>query len=174
MEWKEIHKVIMPKGLCIICKTIGWRGCVAHARGCSGELNVTLSSYHAGLTSDIQLVIETVKKVTPKQLFIVGISLGGNAMLKFLGEQNPASTMVNAACAISVPFNLDLTSKHMNNGLNQRLYVPYFMNSLLPKMKQYAENFRKILAYIPKLKPWMNLMSYILCKCITSKCDGIL
>ncbi len=133
-------------------QTIGWRGCVAHARGCSGELNATLSSYHAGLTSDIQLVVETVKKITPSQLFIVGISLGGNAMLKFLGENNPTSKMVNAACAISVPFDLELTSKHMNNGLSKRLYTPYFMKSLLPKMKSYAEKFPQNFSLHPEVK----------------------
>jgi predicted alpha/beta-fold hydrolase len=122
-------------------KQIGWRGVVAHARGCSGELNLTFNFYHGGFTTDLAFVIETVKKVTPAQLFVTGVSLSGNMLLKLLGENNPAANLLNAAIAISVPFDLMAASLQIDSGLNRRLYVPYFLKSLLPKMKQYAEKY---------------------------------
>lgn len=122
-------------------KQIGWRGVVAHARGCSGELNNTFNFYHGGYTNDLAFVIETVGRITLKSLFAVGVSLSGNMLLKMLGERNPAADLLVATVAISVPFDLLTASMTIDSGLNRRLYVPYFLKTLLPKMKKYAERF---------------------------------
>lgn len=122
-------------------QTIGWRGVVAHARSCSGEINNTLNFYHGGMTDDIRFIIDMVKKITPHKLFTAGVSLGGNALLKFLGEGNPEAELVEAAIAISVPFDLEVTSHTLSKNIPGRLYAPYFLSTLLPKMKIYAEKF---------------------------------
>lgn len=119
-------------------KSIGWRGVVIHARGCGGELNKTLSFYHGGWTVDIKHCLNHVSKTSKGGVFIVGVSLGGNALLKLLAEDPDINYQVRAAIAISVPFDLSLTSHTIDNGLNKFLYLPYFLNSLLPKMKLYA------------------------------------
>ena len=142
------------KRIMLYLESIGWRGVVAHARGCSGELNKTLSSYHAGFTDDIKLVIDHLKKTNPElPLFAAGVSLGGNALLKFLGENNSNASKLTAAIAISVPFNLETTSATFDSGFNKHVYTPYFLNSLLPKMKRYAEKFPEF-----KLNPNVKTM----------------
>lgn len=120
---------------------LGWRGVVAHARSCSGELNQTLSCYHAGFTDDIQQVIKTIAAITPHKLFAAGVSLGGNALLKFLGENQQSAQLLSAAVVISTPFDLQETSINIEKGINKYLYQPYFMKTLLQKMQQYAAKF---------------------------------
>ena len=122
---------------------IGWRGVVPHFRGCSEELNVQPRFYHAGDFTDMIWVLEQIKKSTHREIFAVGVSLGGNALLKFLGE-NPTQTLINAAMAISVPFDLNETVKTLDHGFNKRVYVKNFLQTLLPKMQEYAKQFTDI------------------------------
>lgn len=118
---------------------IGWRGVVPHYRGCSEEINRRPTFYHAGETEDMKFIINEVKLRTDKELFAVGVSLGGNILLKYMGE-NPDNPLV-AAFAMSVPFNLDICISHMDKGFNKYIYVKHFLSSLLPKMKEYASMF---------------------------------
>jgi len=132
------------KRLMYYLKQIGWRGVVAHARGCSGELNQTFSFYHGGYTSDMAFIIDVVKKVTPNKLFACGVSLSGNIILKLLGEASRSIENLSAIIAISVPFDLMAASLKIDSGLNRRLYVPYFLKTLLPKMEKYAQLFPEL------------------------------
>ena len=88
----------------------GWRGLVPHFRGCSGEINRLPRAYHAGDAAEIDWILRRAKAEAPGQpLYVAAISLGGNATLKWLGEQGSAARGVaEAAIAISAP--LDLTS----------------------------------------------------------------
>lgn len=121
-------------------ESIGWRGVVVHARGCSGELNKTLSFYHGGWTADLKYCLEYVAEKSSGNLFVAGVSLGGNALLKLLAEDKNIKNIVKAAIAISVPFDLSSSSHAIDKGINKFLYLPYFLKSLLPKMKQYSIN----------------------------------
>lgn len=132
-------------------KEIGWRGVVAHARGCSEELNRTLNFYHAGLTTDIDLVVKTLSARCNNRLFAAGVSLGGNALLKYLGEGGNNANLIEAAVVISAPFQLLDCSLNINRGINRYLYQPYFMRTLLVKMKQYATQFPELNLY-PNVK----------------------
>ena len=129
----------------IMCylEEVGWRGVVPHFRGCSEELNVQPKFYHAGDTSDMTWVLEQINQQTHKEIFAVGVSLGGNALLKFLGE-NPQQKIINAAMAISVPFDLNETVRVLDQGFNKHVYVKNFLQTLLPKMKEYAKQFANI------------------------------
>jgi predicted alpha/beta-fold hydrolase len=118
---------------------IGWRGVVPHYRGCSEEINRQPTFYHAGQTEDMTFVINEVKSRTTREIFAVGVSLGGNALLKYLGEH--PDNHLSAALAISVPFNLDICIDGMDKGFNKYIYVKHFLASLLPKMKEYASIF---------------------------------
>ena len=88
-------------------------------------------------------ILEQIKKRSNKEVFAVGVSLGGNALLKFLGE-NPKQNLITAAMAISVPFDLYETVKALDHGFNKHVYVKNFLNTLLPKMKEYAKQFENI------------------------------
>ena len=93
-----------------------WRVAVLHFRGCSGELNRLARSYHSGDTEDLNYVIHQLPTTGP--LYVVGFSLGGNVLLKYLGEQK-TNTAIQAAVAVSVPFDLDKAARRLDQGLSK-------------------------------------------------------
>ena len=112
--------------------TVGWRTLAMNFRGCGGRPNRTWRSYHSGETRDLDLVVRFVRGRYPnKPLAAVGFSLGGNVLLKWLGERGDDAA-VDAAVAVSVPLQLDLCAKRLNRGLS-RLY----RNRLLHELKDY-------------------------------------
>ncbi len=110
----------------------GWRGVFMHFRGCSNEPNRLAQSYHSGETRDLQTVVtELIHREPHSPLFVIGYSLGGNVLLKWLGEigktsmQNP----FKAAVAVSIPFELAKTAAHLKTGFS-RLYQWYLLREL--------------------------------------------
>lgn len=95
-------------------------GCAAVAlnfRGCSGEPNRLPRAYHAGETGDVAFVVETLAQRFPgRPLGVVGFSLGGNVVLRWLGEQGGAAATVRAAAAVSVPYDLARGADHSMSG----------------------------------------------------------
>jgi predicted alpha/beta-fold hydrolase len=107
----------------------GWRSCLMHFRNCGGEPNRLARSYHSGETTDIQRLVERLRNDHPDApLVVVGYSLGGNVLLKWLGEQG-ADAAVDAAVAVSVPMRLDLCADRMETGLS-RLYQHHLVKKL--------------------------------------------
>jgi len=107
----------------------GLRGVLMHFRGCSGEPNRLPRAYHSGDTGDIDFLVRTLQRREPgTPLAAVGYSLGGNALLKWLGEQG-AQAPVTCAAAVSVPFLLHESSAHLNRGF-ARIYQRHLMRSL--------------------------------------------
>jgi Predicted hydrolase of the alpha/beta-hydrolase fold len=99
----------------------GWCGVLMHFRGCSGEMNRLPRSYHSGETDDLQTVVEQLVRRNPETpLAAVGYSLGGNVLLKWLGETG-ASAPLSAAVAVSVPFLLHEAAERLERGFS-RLY----------------------------------------------------
>lgn len=106
-----------------------WRGAIMHFRGCSGEPNRLPRSYHSGETGDLQYIIDLIRQREPHTpLAVVGVSLGGNVLLKWLGERGAAAP-INAAVAISVPYLLDRAAERLERGLS-RLYQSHLLRSL--------------------------------------------
>jgi hypothetical protein len=106
----------------------GWRGVVMHFRGCSGEPNRRTRSYTAGDTRDLAHVVGLLRQRDPASpLACVGYSLGGNMLLKWLGETG--STALDAAVAVSVPFLLDSAAQRMRRGFS-RLYQRHLLAHL--------------------------------------------
>ena len=117
------------RGLLQAVSDRGWRGVVMHFRGCSGEPNRLPRSYCAGETDDIATVVGLLRRREPKvPIVAVGYSLGGNALLKWLGESG-ADNPLTAAVAVSVPLLLARSAWRMNRGLS-RLYQGYLLRSL--------------------------------------------
>ncbi len=107
----------------------GWRGVVMHFRGCSGEPNRLPRSYHSGETGDLVHVVNLLRRREPETpLFVVGFSLGGNVLLKWLGETG-AQAPIKAAVAVSVPFLLGESAKRLDQGFS-RLYQWGLMRSM--------------------------------------------
>jgi uncharacterized protein len=108
----------------------GWRLAIAHFRGCSGELNRTRRAYHSGDSEEIDWVLKRFG--TP--VHVVGVSLGGNALLKWLGERgDEARALVRRAAAVSAPLDLGAAGNALDRGLNRFLYTRHFLSSLRPK-----------------------------------------
>jgi uncharacterized protein len=109
----------------------GLRGIALNFRSRSGEPNRKAGSYHAGATGDLSLVLERLKRRRPDlPLAAVGYSLGGNVLLKYLGDEGRrARRLVDAAVAVSVPFDLSRAADRMEAGLG-RVYARFFLGSL--------------------------------------------
>jgi uncharacterized protein len=113
----------------------GVRAVGLNFRSCSGEPNRTARFYHSGETEDIRYVIGRLRERFPAApLGTVGFSLGGNAMLKYLGEEGTAGREgVDAAAAISVPYDLDAGARHLDASPIGRFYARLFVKSLTAK-----------------------------------------
>ena len=111
-------------------------------RGCSGEPNLQLASYHSGKTSDVLEVIHYIEtKNKYSEIHIVGYSLGGNLTLKLVGEFGVDSpNMLKSAVGVSVPCDLKGSSQVLNNGFN-KFYKYGILKSLLTKAKGKLEQF---------------------------------
>ena len=103
-------------------------------RTCDGQMNRARRTYHSGETTDLELIVETMIRRDPDtQVGMVGISLGGNVMLKWLGLRGDGvPTQVRAAVAVSTPYDLAKSSKAIDSGF-ARLYQWNFLRSLRRK-----------------------------------------
>jgi hypothetical protein len=118
----------------------GMRAVLMHFRGCSGEPNRLARAYHSGDTGDIDFLVRTLKAREPNTpLAAIGYSLGGNALLKWLGEQGKDAP-VQCAVAVSVPFLLHESTAHMNRGLS-RVYQWHLLKSLKANARRKARKF---------------------------------
>ena len=118
----------------------GLRVCLMHFRGCGRETNRLPISYHSGKTDDPQAVIEHIQQRYGRAVFAaIGVSLGGNVLLKWLGEQGAASALTRAA-AISVPFRLGDAAKRLEHG-GSRLYQRHLVGSL---QRAYRHKFARM------------------------------
>lgn len=105
----------------------GWRCVVPHFRGCSGELNRLPRAYHSGDSAEIDWIL---RRLAARHA--VGISLGGNALLKLLGEQG-TGTQLEKAVAISAPLDLAAAGSALDAGLSREIYTRIFLRSLKRK-----------------------------------------
>ena len=126
---------------------VGWRGLVIHFRSCSGEVNRSRRLYHSGDTGDLDFLIGRLLDREPRlRLGLVGISLGGNVVLKWLGELGDSVPVpVAAAVAISTPFNLAACAAVLDRGLNRRLYTANFLSTMKAKLDEKAHLYRGLL-----------------------------
>jgi predicted alpha/beta-fold hydrolase len=107
----------------------GYNACLMYLRGCSGEPNRLPYSYHSGKTEDLDFVVRTILEHLPGiPLAIIGFSLGGNILLKWLGEQGEAA-QIRTAVAISVPFDLNQAALQLEQGLS-RIYQHHLVKKL--------------------------------------------
>jgi len=111
----------------------GWHGVLMHFRGCSGVTNRLARNYHSGDTGDLAFVAARLACTAPA-LAAVGYSLGGNVLLKYLGER-AADAVFTAAAAVSVPFDLSIAADTLNRGFS-RLYQWRLVTSLKDKARR--------------------------------------
>ncbi|SDN42822.1 hydrolase [Pseudomonas jinjuensis] len=136
----------------------GWASVALNWRGCSGEPNHLPRGYHSGVSEDLAAVIAHLRAQRPMApLYAVGYSLGGNVLLKYLGETG-ADCPLRGAAAVSVPFRLDQCADRIGIGFS-RIYQAHFMRELVAyvKTKQQAFAERGSLEYLQVLQGLGNL-----------------
>lgn len=121
----------------------GWNGVVAHFRGCSGEDNRLPRAYFAGDSAEVGRILRHVKSRYPAApLYAVGVSLGGNALLRWLGESGAAAhALVERAATVSAPLDLTAAGNALDQGFNRRVYTARFLATLKQKALKKALQF---------------------------------
>ena len=125
----------------------GVRPVVLNFRGCGGEPNRTPHFYHSGETGDPRLVLERIRAQHPShRIGALGFSLGGNVLLKLLGEDPlGGSGLVDVAAAISVPYDLAAGSRLLEQSRMGRFYAAHFLRSLHSKVRSKEKMLEPLL-----------------------------
>ncbi len=120
----------------------GWDGLALNFRSCGGELNRLSRFYHSGETGDLDWVVSTLITRSPRRpLALVGFSLGGNVLLKWLGERgDTVPDQIRGAVAVSVPYDLGVAAYRVDHGFG-RVYGQVFLRTLKVKALEKAARF---------------------------------
>lgn len=124
-------------------KQVGWTGFVPHFRGCSGELNRLPRAYHSGDSAEIDWILRRFRARYPDRLVCAaGVSLGGNALMKWLGEQGAAAdAVIDAAAAVSPPMDVAACGAWLDQGANQKVYTQHFLRTMKQQGEARLERF---------------------------------
>lgn len=115
---------------------------VPHFRGCSGEINRAPRAYHSGDYLEIAWVLGRLRQAHTGPLYAVGISLGGNALLRWAQEAGRAARATAAAvCAVCAPLDLTACGLHISRGFNHLVYGRRFLRTMKPKALQKWDQF---------------------------------
>jgi predicted alpha/beta-fold hydrolase len=143
----------------------GWRGSVFHFRGCSGEPNRLARAYHSGDTEEIEWSIARVRQLAGRApLYAAGVSLGGNAFAKWLGERGAAACrVVDRAAAVSAPLDLMAAGEALGHGIS-RLYARHFLGTLkvmaLAKLQRFPDLYdARLVRRARSLREFDNLVT---------------
>ncbi|PVZ68412.1 hydrolase [Pelagibaculum spongiae] len=159
LDWGKASNGLLPEDAPLLLLIHGLEGCsgshyikaisrqaleqniqpvVLNMRSCSGQPNRLPRMYHSGDTGDIDRVLRHFQARLPNRArFACGISLGGNQLVKYLGEQADAA-LLNGACAVSVPFWLAESGRRINSGISQ-IYSNYLLKSLKKKLTKRTD-----------------------------------
>ena len=112
----------------------GWRFAVPHWRGCSGELNRAPRAYHSGDFDEVAWLLQRLRSHAGAPLHVVGISLGGNALLRWAAEAGAsAQALVATLASISAPLDLAAGGRAIDTGFNRIVYATMFLRTMKPK-----------------------------------------
>lgn len=129
------------RGMALLFADFGWDSVAWNFRGCSGEMNHGPGMYHSGQTGDLRLVVEHCRAAGYRRLLLIGFSMGGNQILKYLGEapEEVPSEVIGAA-AFSVPCDLTASARVLDQPGNA-LYLYRFLRTLRQKVRIKHERF---------------------------------
>ncbi|ACB33574.1 conserved hypothetical protein [Leptothrix cholodnii SP-6] len=112
----------------------GWAMVLPHFRGCSGELNLAPRAYHSGDHVEIGWMLAQARRARRGPVVAVGVSLGGNALLRWAEEAgHSAAAVVSAVAAVCSPIDLAASGEAIGRGLNRLIYTPMFLRTMKPK-----------------------------------------
>jgi hypothetical protein len=117
-----------------VARQRGWAFSVPHFRGCSGELNHAPRAYHSGDFEEIGWILARLRAQSAAPLRVVGVSLGGNALLRWAQEAgHSAAATVAAVAAVSSPIDLAASGAAIDRGFNWLVYSRMFLATMKPK-----------------------------------------
>jgi predicted alpha/beta-fold hydrolase len=117
----------------LVAHSRGWNFSVPHFRGCSGEPNLLPRSYHSGDFAEIGFMLGRIREQAGAPVYAVGVSLGGNALLRWAEEAGEtASRIAHAVAAISAPVDLAASGHALDSGIKRLVYARMFLNTLKP------------------------------------------
>jgi predicted alpha/beta-fold hydrolase len=126
-------------------KTLGLAFAVPHFRGCSGELNQGPRAYHSGDYEEIDWILRRFRAHHPGPVIAVGISLGGNALMRWAAEmEEQAAKVVSAVAAICSPLDLTASGLAIGKGFNRQVYTRMFLRSMKPKAMRKLQQYPKL------------------------------
>ena len=120
-----------------VARRHGWAYSVPHFRGCSGELNRAPRAYHSGDFEEIGWILQRLRRSHGAPLLVVGISLGGNALLRWAQEAGDSAAATAAAvAAVCSPIDLTASGAAIDRGFNGMVYARMFLATMKPKALQ--------------------------------------
>ena len=115
----------------------GWAFALPHFRGCSGELNLAPRAYHSGDYEEIGWMLERFKALHAGPIVAAGVSLGGNALLRWAEEAGDSATATaRAVAAVCSPVDLAAAGHAIGRGFNRLVYTRMFLSTMVPKALQ--------------------------------------
>jgi predicted alpha/beta-fold hydrolase len=118
----------------------GLQFAVPHFRGCSGELNRAPRAYHSGDFEEIGWVLQRFRLLHPGRIVAAGVSLGGNALMRWAGEMGQAAAkVVDAVASVSSPIDLAAGGQAIGRGFNRQVYTRMFLQTMKPKALKKLE-----------------------------------
>ena len=126
----------------------GWHYAVPHFRGCSGELNLAPRAYHSGDFEEVAWILARLRQQHGRPLLAVGISLGGNALLRWAEEAGAsAAHTASAVAAVCSPVDLTASGHAIGRGFNRQVYTRMFLRTMRPralaKLAQHPGLFKR-------------------------------
>ena len=145
-------------GLMATFRQHGWRALVMHFRGCSDEPNRLQRRYHACETGDVETIYSLIKSRFPEDaIAVVGISLGGSVLIKWLSE-HPEGLPLCSAIAVSTPYELAKCAERLKHGISrlyQRSMIKRMIDAVVNKHRKIGANFD-----LEKLKRQKDLFGF--------------
>ncbi len=122
------------KAFAAVATARGWGFAVPHFRGCSGELNLAPRAYHSGDFEEIGWLLDRLRAANGGPVLTVGVSLGGNALLRWAEESGAdAAANASAVCAVCSPVDLTAAGHAIGRGFNRHTYTRMFLRTMVPK-----------------------------------------
>lgn len=120
----------------------GWRMAIPHFRGCSGEINWTPRAYHSGDFEEVDWMLKRFHSQHSDHVHAVGISLGGNALMRWAGEMgHAAAQIVHSVASVCSPIDLAASGHAIDTGFNKAVYARMFLASMKPRAMQKLQQF---------------------------------
>jgi uncharacterized protein len=127
-------------------RAVGALGVVVHFRGCSGENNLMPRAYHSGDSAEMDWILRRLREqfAAVEHMHVTGVSLGGNVLLKWLGEQEKqAAEVISSAVSVSAPVDLLAGAVSLAKGFNL-VYTRMFLSTLVPKSIDKVKRFPQL------------------------------